>query len=59
MDPAQARMMKMLPLVFGFFFFIFPAGLVLYIFVNMALSIAQMWWIKRQFKEKGQAEAVA
>jgi hypothetical protein len=25
----------------------------------MALSIAQMWWIKRQFKEKGQAEAVA
>lgn len=59
MDPAQARMMKLLPLVFGFFFFIFPAGLVLYIFVNMALSIAQMWWIKRQFKEKGQAEAVA
>ncbi len=32
MDPTQARMMKMMPLIFGFFFFTFPSGLVLYIF---------------------------
>ena len=49
MDPAQARMMKLMPLMFGFFFFMFPSGLVVYIFVNMALSILQMWWIRRQF----------
>jgi YidC/Oxa1 family membrane protein insertase len=49
MDPAQARMMKLMPLVFGIFFFSFPAGLVLYIFVNMLLSIAQQWLIRRTF----------
>ncbi len=49
MDPAQARMMKMMPLIFGFFFFTFPSGLVLYIFVNMVLTILQQWYIKRRF----------
>lgn len=49
LEPAQARMMKLMPLMFGFFFFSFPAGLVLYIFVNMLLSIAQQWYIKRTF----------
>lgn len=49
MDPAQAKMMKLMPLMFGFFFFTFPSGLVLYIFVNMTLSIAQQWYIKRTF----------
>lgn len=49
MDPAQARMMKFMPLMFGFFFFTFPSGLVVYIFVNMVLSIAQQWYIKRSF----------
>jgi YidC/Oxa1 family membrane protein insertase len=51
MDPAQAKMMKMMPLMFGFFFFTFPAGLVIYIFVNMTLTIAQQWVIKRQFNK--------
>jgi YidC/Oxa1 family membrane protein insertase len=50
MDPTQARMMKMMPLIFGFFFFTFPSGLVLYIFCNMLLSIMQQWYIKRTFK---------
>ena len=50
MDPTQARVMKLMPLIFGFFFFSFPAGLVLYIFMNMLLSIAQQWYIKRTFK---------
>jgi YidC/Oxa1 family membrane protein insertase len=49
MDPNQARMMKMMPLIFGFFFFTFPSGLVLYIFVNMCLTILQQWIIKKQF----------
>jgi YidC/Oxa1 family membrane protein insertase len=49
MDPAQARMMKLMPLVFGVLFFTFPSGLVVYIFVNMALSIGQQWVIRRTF----------
>jgi YidC/Oxa1 family membrane protein insertase len=55
MEPAQARMMKLMPLVFGLFFFTFPSGLVLYIFVNMCLTILQQWIIKRQFGTKAPA----
>ena len=49
MDPNQARMMKLMPLVFGVLFFTFPSGLVLYIFCNMCLTILQQWVIKRRF----------
>lgn len=52
MDPAQARMMKFMPLVFGIFFFTFPAGLVVYIFVNVTLSILQQWYIRRSFEAR-------
>lgn len=51
MDPVQARMMKILPIVFGIFFFTFPSGLVVYIFVNMVLTILQQWFIKRTYKQ--------
>jgi YidC/Oxa1 family membrane protein insertase len=50
MDPAQARMMKLMPLMFGAFFFIMPAGLCVYIFVNMSLSILQQWVIRKTYK---------
>lgn len=50
MDPTQARIMKLMPLIFGIFFFTFPSGLVVYIFVNMVLTILQQWVIKRTFK---------
>lgn len=46
-DNAQAMMMKILPIVFTFFFLFFPAGLVLYWFVNNLLSIGQQWLINR------------
>lgn len=49
MDPLQARMMKLMPIVFGLFFFTFPAGLVIYIFVNTTLSVLQQWYIRRNF----------
>ncbi len=48
-DPVQARMMWMMPLAFGFMFFFFPAGLVLYWLTNNILSIAQQWHINRKF----------
>jgi len=55
MDPTQARMMKLMPLIFGFFFFTFPSGLVIYIFVNMLLTILQQWWIKRSWSASSAA----
>ncbi|WP_207060731.1 membrane protein insertase YidC [Motiliproteus sp. SC1-56] len=49
-DPMQAKVMKMLPFVFTFFFLWFPAGLVLYWVVNNILSIAQQWVITRKIE---------
>jgi YidC/Oxa1 family membrane protein insertase len=49
-DPAQAMVMKIMPLVFGVMFFFFPAGLVLYWVVNNILSIAQQWQITRMIE---------
>lgn len=47
-DPMQARMMVIMPLVFGVMFFFFPAGLVLYWLTNNVLSIAQQWYVNKQ-----------
>jgi YidC/Oxa1 family membrane protein insertase len=47
-DPMQARLMWIMPLAFGFMFFFFPAGLVLYWLTNNLLSIAQQWFINKQ-----------
>lgn len=47
-DPLQAKMMWLMPLMFSFMFFFFPAGLVLYWLVNNLLSIAQQWMINKQ-----------
>jgi len=47
-DPAQAKMMMILPIVFTFLFINFPSGLVLYWLVNNILSIAQQYRINRQ-----------
>lgn len=46
-DPVQAKVMKIMPIIFSIFFFFFPAGLVLYWLVNNVLSIAQQWQITR------------
>jgi YidC/Oxa1 family membrane protein insertase len=46
-DPVQAKVMMIMPLVFGVMFFFFPAGLVLYWLVNNILSILQQWQIGR------------
>lgn len=54
-DPIQAKVMKIMPIVFSIFFFFFPAGLVLYWLVNNILSIAQQWYINKTIH----AEALA
>jgi YidC/Oxa1 family membrane protein insertase len=51
-DPMQAKVMQIMPLVFGFVFFFFPAGLVLYSVVNNVLSITQQWVITRSADAK-------
>jgi len=49
-DPVQAKVMMIMPLVFSFMFFFFPAGLVLYWVVNNILSISQQYVITKQIE---------
>lgn len=55
-DPMQARVMMIMPLVFGGMMFFFPAGLVLYWCVNNIISIAQQRYIMHKL-DKETAEA--
>jgi YidC/Oxa1 family membrane protein insertase len=52
-DPAQAKMMKWMPVMFTVFFLWFPAGLVLYYLANALLSIAQQWYFTRKIADTG------
>jgi len=47
-DPAQQKIMTMMPLVFTFMFLYFPSGLVLYWLVNNVISIAQQYFSLRK-----------
>ncbi|NNM79609.1 MAG: membrane protein insertase YidC [Gallionella sp.] len=55
-DPMQARLMKIMPIIFSVVFFFFPAGLVLYSIVNNMLSIGQQWYITRGLVAQGLAK---
>lgn len=55
-DPAQAKMMLMMPVIFTFMFLSFPSGLVLYWLVNNVLSIAQQLYINKQSHDSGGGE---
>jgi YidC/Oxa1 family membrane protein insertase len=46
-DPLQAKVMKMFPIIFTAFFLFFPSGLVLYWICNNSLSIIQQWYITK------------
>jgi YidC/Oxa1 family membrane protein insertase len=47
-DPMQAKIFQFLPVIFTVMFLTFPAGLVLYWFVNNLLSIAQQFIINKR-----------
>ena len=47
MDPVQAKMMLILPIVFTFMFLNFPSGLVLYWLLNNVLTIGQQMYINK------------
>lgn len=56
-DPMQARIMKMMPIMFTVLFLFFPAGLVLYWLVNSVLSVAQQWYVMRKAERAAEARA--
>jgi YidC/Oxa1 family membrane protein insertase len=43
-DPGQQKMMMLMPLVFGFMFYNFPSGLVLYYLTSNLVSMGQQWF---------------
>jgi YidC/Oxa1 family membrane protein insertase len=49
MDETQARMLKLMPLIFGVLMWTAPAGLSLYYTLNTVLAIAQQWYNTRSF----------
>jgi YidC/Oxa1 family membrane protein insertase len=46
-DPSQAKMMKLMPLMFGLFFYNLSSGLVLYYLTSNLVGIAQQWAVNR------------
>lgn len=50
-DPIQAKVMKIMPVMFSVMFFFFPSGLVLYWIANNSISITQQWHINRSLKK--------
>ena len=47
-DPAQAKMMMLMPIIFTFIFINFSSGLVLYWFVSNLFSIGQQYYTQKQ-----------
>lgn len=46
-DPSQQKMMLFMPLVFGFMFYYFPSGLVLYYLTGNLVMMGQQWFFNR------------
>lgn len=48
-DPAQAKMMSFMPLIFTFMFLKFPSGLVLYWLTNSLISMGTQYWFSKKY----------
>jgi len=57
-DPNQQRMMMMMPLVFGFMFYNFPSGLVLYYLTSNLVNMGQQWFFNSTETAKEAARSV-
>jgi YidC/Oxa1 family membrane protein insertase len=57
-DPTQAKIMMLMPVVFTLLFLNFPAGLMLYWFVNNLLSFLQQWYIMHSIEKVEKTEKV-
>jgi len=51
-DPTQAKIMLIMPVIFTFFFLNFPSGLVLYWLVNNLLTVGQQVVQNKYFSGK-------
>jgi len=58
-DPNQQRMMKLMPLIFGFMFYNFPSGLVLYYLTSNLVGIGQQWFFNHTDTAQAAARSVA
>jgi len=58
-DPAQRRMMYLMPIIFTFFFINMPSGLVLYWLVNNLLGILQQYLVNKEADAQARAAAAA
>jgi YidC/Oxa1 family membrane protein insertase len=58
MDPTQAKIMKVMPVLFSVLFFFFPAGLTLYYVVRGICMLSQQWYVTRKI-ERADARARA
>jgi len=50
-DPMQAKVLRMLPIIFTVFLLFFPAGLVLYWIINNLFTIGQQWFVNKQIEK--------
>ncbi len=57
MDPAQAKMMKVMPLLFTLLFAFYPSGLCLYYAVNGLVGLGQQWWVTHHIDREEVAKA--
>jgi YidC/Oxa1 family membrane protein insertase len=57
-DPAQQKMMMFMPLVFGFMFYNFPSGLVLYYLTSNLVSMGQQWFFNKTSMANLAAETI-
>ena len=51
-DPMQAKVFKLMPVVFTVFLLFFPSGLVLYWIINNLLTILQQWLVNRSIAKE-------
>jgi YidC/Oxa1 family membrane protein insertase len=47
-DPMQQKMLQIMPVLFGVFMLLLPAGLNIYMVVNSAVSIAQQYFLNKK-----------
>ena len=57
-DPNQQKMMMFMPLVFGFMFYNFPSGLVLYYLTSNLVSMGQQWFFNKTSMANLAAESI-
>jgi YidC/Oxa1 family membrane protein insertase len=57
MDPTQAKIFLMMPVLMTFLFVSFPSGLVLYMITNNVLTIGQQYFTMKYFETHREKDA--